>query len=235
MNKQELLYEGKAKRIYQTDETGLLWVQYKDDATAFNGEKKDVLAGKARLNNEISTFIFEALKEKGISSHFVRRLSDTEQLVQQVEIVPLEVVVRNVVAGSMAKRLGLKEGTSLSQPLVEFYYKDDVLGDPLITEDHIALLKAVKTEEVEQLKQMAFSVNKELINLFNRINIRLIDFKLEFGRTAQGSLLLADEISPDTCRLWDKETNERFDKDLFRRNLGNLQQGYQEILTRLTV
>ncbi|GAF13515.1 phosphoribosylaminoimidazole-succinocarboxamide synthase [Bacillus sp. JCM 19046] len=235
MNKQNLLYEGKAKRIYQTDEAGLLWVQYKDDATAFNGEKKDVLVGKARLNNEISTLIFETLKEKGISSHFVRRLSDTEQLVQQVEIVPLEVVVRNVVAGSMAKRLGLKEGKSLNQPLVEFYYKDDALGDPLITEDHIALLNAAKTEEVEQLKQMALSVNGELIELFDRIGVRLVDFKLEFGRTDKGTLLLADEISPDTCRLWDKETNERFDKDLFRRNLGNLQKGYQEILSRLTV
>ncbi|MBM7838974.1 phosphoribosylaminoimidazole-succinocarboxamide synthase [Alkalihalobacillus xiaoxiensis] len=235
MNKQNLLYEGKAKRIYRTDEAGLLWVQYKDDATAFNGEKKDVLVGKARLNNEISTLIFETLKEKGISSHFVRRLSDTEQLVQQVEIVPLEVVVRNVVAGSMAKRLGLKEGKSLNQPLVEFYYKDDALGDPLITEDHIALLNAAKTEEVEQLKQMALSVNGELIELFDRIGVRLVDFKLEFGRTDKGTLLLADEISPDTCRLWDKETNERFDKDLFRRNLGNLQKGYQEILSRLTV
>ncbi|WP_059104461.1 phosphoribosylaminoimidazolesuccinocarboxamide synthase [Shouchella shacheensis] len=233
MEKQALVYEGKAKRIYQTDDENLLWVEYKDDATAFNGEKKDTLEGKARLNNEISSLIFAALHEKGLRTHFVRRLSDNEQLIRQVEIVPLEVVVRNVVAGSMAKRLALKEGTVLPQPIVEFYYKDDALGDPLITEDHIALLEAATPAEVASLKDRALNVNQLLIELFEQIHVNIIDFKLEFGRTPEGELLLADEISPDTCRLWDQDTHERFDKDLFRRNLGNLQTGYQEILSRL--
>ncbi|MEK4564030.1 phosphoribosylaminoimidazolesuccinocarboxamide synthase [Alkalihalobacillus sp. FSL R5-0424] len=233
MEKQQQLYEGKAKRIYQTSEPGVLWVTYKDDATAFNGEKKDTLEGKARLNNEISTLIFTHLNEKGLHSHFIRRLSDTEQLVRQVEIVPLEVVVRNVVAGSMAKRLGIEEGTPLVEPIVEFYYKDDALGDPLITEDHVYLLEAATAEEVESLKIQAKKVNELLVELFAGIGVRLVDFKLEFGRTDEGKLLLADEISPDTCRLWDIKTNQKLDKDLFRRNLGSLQDGYQEILTRL--
>ncbi|MCM3548637.1 phosphoribosylaminoimidazole-succinocarboxamide synthase [Niallia circulans] len=233
MVKGELLYEGKAKRIFRSSEEGELWVEYKDDATAFNGEKKETLAGKARLNNEISSLIFATLAKKGIPSHFIRRLSDTEQLVKQVDIIPLEVVVRNVVAGSMAKRLGIEEGTALKKPLVEFYYKDDALGDPLVTEDHIGILDVAAAEEVAQLKQMAAAVNNELIELFATVGVQLIDFKLEFGRTQAGELLLADEISPDTCRLWDKDTKERFDKDLFRRNLGNLQEGYQEILSRL--
>ncbi|KMJ55348.1 phosphoribosylaminoimidazole-succinocarboxamide synthase [Bacillus sp. LL01] len=233
MQKREQLYEGKAKKIYRTDDENILWISYKDDATAFNGEKKDRLEGKARLNNEISALIFTKLNEQGLESHFVERLSETDQLVKKVEIVPIEVVVRNLVAGSMAKRLGLEEGVELKQPIVEFYYKDDALGDPLITEDHIALLEAATADEVEQLREMAQKVNKLLIELFNNIGVRLVDFKLEFGRAADGELLLADEISPDTCRLWDQKTNERFDKDLFRRNLGNLQAGYQEILTRL--
>ncbi|WP_100406193.1 phosphoribosylaminoimidazolesuccinocarboxamide synthase [Bacillus solitudinis] len=233
MEKRDLLYEGKAKRIYQTEDEQVLWVEYKDDATAFNGEKKDVLTGKSRLNNEISSLIFKCLKDNGLESHFIDRLSETEQLVRKVDIVPLEVVVRNVVAGSMAKRLGLEEGTPLLKPIVEFYFKDDALGDPLVTEDHIFLLEAATKEEVEQLKVRAIKVNELLITMFAGINVKLIDFKLEFGRTVDGDILLADEISPDTCRLWDKDTNERFDKDLFRRNLGSLQDGYQEILTRL--
>ncbi|WP_100371652.1 phosphoribosylaminoimidazolesuccinocarboxamide synthase [Bacillus sp. FJAT-45037] len=233
MEKKEQLYEGKAKKIYRTEDDQLLWISYKDDATAFNGEKKDQLEGKARLNNEISVLIFSYLAEQGIKSHFVKRLSETEQLVKNVEIVSLEVVVRNKVAGSMAKRLGLEEGMDLPRPIVEFYYKDDALGDPLLTEDHIALLQTATTEEISQLKEMSTEVNKHLQQLFKSIGVRLVDFKLEFGRTSDGSLLLADEISPDTCRLWDMETNERFDKDLFRKNLGNLQAGYQEILTRL--
>ncbi|MCM3490444.1 phosphoribosylaminoimidazolesuccinocarboxamide synthase [Alkalihalophilus marmarensis] len=233
MEKRELLYEGKAKKIYRTDNESILWVSYKDDATAFNGEKKAQLEGKARLNNEITSLIFKHLEAEGLETHFVERLSETDQLVRKVDIVPLEVVVRNQVAGSMAKRLGLEEGLKLARPVVEFYYKDDALGDPLITEDHIAILAAATPEEVDQLKSMARKVNEHLQKLFATIDIKLIDFKLEFGRTESGELLLADEISPDTCRLWDMETNERFDKDLFRRNLGNLQAGYQEILTRL--
>ncbi|WP_017729205.1 phosphoribosylaminoimidazolesuccinocarboxamide synthase [Halalkalibacterium ligniniphilum] len=233
MEKLELLYEGKAKKIYRTDSTDVLWVEYKDSATAFNGEKKDTIAGKARLNNEISTLIFTYLKKAGINSHFIERLSETEQLVQKVTIIPLEVVVRNVVAGSMAKRLGLEEGTPLDKTLVEFYYKDDALGDPLITEDHIELLKAATPEQVATLKEMALKVNEALKQFFENVGVKLIDFKLEFGLTTEGKILLADEISPDTCRLWDAKTGERFDKDLFRRNLGNLQDGYQEILTRI--
>ncbi|MEC2072186.1 phosphoribosylaminoimidazolesuccinocarboxamide synthase [Alkalihalophilus marmarensis] len=233
MEKRELLYEGKAKKIYRTDNESILWVSYKDDATAFNGEKKAQLEGKARLNNEITSLIFKHLEAEGLETHFVERLSETDQLVRKVDIVPLEVVVRNQVAGSMAKRLGLEEGLKLARPVVEFYYKDDALGDPLITEDHIAILRAANPEEVDQLRSMARIVNEHLQKLFATIDIKLIDFKLEFGRTESGELLLADEISPDTCRLWDMETNERFDKDLFRRNLGNLQAGYQEILTRL--
>jgi phosphoribosylaminoimidazole-succinocarboxamide synthase len=168
-----------------------------------------------------------------VDSHFIKRLSETEQLVKKVEIIPLEVVVRNVVAGSMAKRLGIEEGTALAEPIVEFYYKDDALGDPLVTEDHIAILKAASSSDLTILRKKALDVNKHLIQLFDNMNVRLIDFKLEFGRTNTGDILLADEISPDTCRLWDKETNQRFDKDLFRRNLGSLQEGYQEILSRL--
>ncbi|MCL7747623.1 phosphoribosylaminoimidazolesuccinocarboxamide synthase [Halalkalibacter alkaliphilus] len=233
MEKGVLLYEGKAKQIYQTGNTDELWVSYKDDATAFNGEKKETLTGKARLNNEITSLIFSYLNDNGVDSHFIKRLSETEQLVKKVEIIPLEVVVRNVVAGSMAKRLGIEEGTALEQPIVEFYYKDDALGDPLVTEDHIAILNAATSSDLTILKEKALEVNKHLINLFDNMNVRLIDFKLEFGRTSDNEILLADEISPDTCRLWDKDTNQRFDKDLFRRNLGSLQEGYQEILSRL--
>lgn len=233
MEKGALLYEGKAKQIYQTSNQDELWVSYKDEATAFNGEKKETLAGKARLNNEISSLIFASLRENGIESHFVTKLSETEQLVKKVEIIPLEVVARNVVAGSLANRLGMEEGTQLRAPIVEFYYKDDELGDPLVTEDHIAILQVASSADLKVLREKALEVNKRLINLFDGMNIRLVDFKLEFGRTKTGEILLADEISPDTCRLWDKETNERFDKDLFRRNLGSLQAGYQEILSRL--
>ncbi|WP_227938726.1 phosphoribosylaminoimidazolesuccinocarboxamide synthase [Alkalihalobacillus deserti] len=233
MEKGILLYEGKAKQIFETSNENELWISYKDDATAFNGEKKETLAGKARLNNEITSLIFAHLKEKGVESHFLKKLSETEQLVLKVDIIPLEVVVRNVVAGSMAKRLGIEEGTALSEPIVEFYYKDDALGDPLVTEDHIAILEVASDADLAVLREKAKEVNKHLINLFDNLNIRLIDFKLEFGRTTAGDILLADEISPDTCRLWDKDTNQRFDKDLFRRNIGSLQEGYQEILSRL--
>ncbi|BAB04345.1 phosphoribosylaminoimidazolesuccinocarboxamide synthase [Halalkalibacterium halodurans] len=233
MEKHDLLYEGKAKKIYRTDEEGLLWVEYKNSATAFNGEKKASIEGKARLNNEISSLIFSYLKEQGVDSHFVKRLSETEQLIHQVTIIPLEVVVRNVIAGSLAKRIGIEEGTPLEKPLVEFYYKDDDLGDPLVTEDHIAILQAATKEQVDILKVKAIEVNDALTTFFAGIGVKLVDFKLEFGVTADGAILLADEISPDTCRLWDAKTGERFDKDLFRRNLGNLQDGYEQILTRI--
>ncbi|KKI91418.1 phosphoribosylaminoimidazole-succinocarboxamide synthase [Bacillus sp. SA1-12] len=233
MEKLELLYEGKAKRIYKTNEPNILLVSYKDSATAFNGVKKEEITGKGRLNNEISTLIFEKLTANHIENHFVKRLSETEQLVKKVTIIPLEVVVRNVVAGSLSKRIGIEEGTAIKEPLVEFYYKDDDLGDPLITEDHIALLEVATKEQVETLKTLAKQVNEVLKAHFLSCGVRLIDFKLEFGLTEEGTIILADEVSPDTCRLWDIETNEKFDKDVFRRDIGSLTEAYEEILTRL--
>ncbi|WP_158734622.1 phosphoribosylaminoimidazolesuccinocarboxamide synthase [Alteribacillus sp. YIM 98480] len=233
MQKEKLLYEGKAKKLYQTNEKEILWVEYKDDATAFNGEKKEVLHGKGKLNNEISSLLFQKLADTGIHSHFVKKLSATEQLVKQTTIVPLEVVVRNIVAGSLHKRTGIEEGTELNQAIVEFYYKDDDLGDPLINNDHIRILQAAEPEQVNNMKEQALAVNESLKKHFDDCGLLLVDFKLEFGTTADGELLLADEISPDTCRLWDKETREKFDKDLFRFGLGSLQDGYTEILKRL--
>ncbi|MDA7026802.1 phosphoribosylaminoimidazolesuccinocarboxamide synthase [Bacillus sp. CLL-7-23] len=231
--KSELLYEGKAKKIYRTEDDHVLLVEYKDSATAFNGEKKAVITGKGRLNNEISSIIFTRLHEKGINNHFIKRISETEQLIQKVTIIPLEVVVRNIVAGSMSKRLGIPEGTELKQPIIEFYYKDDHLGDPLITEDHIWLLKAAEPNQVENIKSITRQVNQQLQQMFATCGVKLIDFKLEFGLDQAGEILLADEISPDTCRLWDQETNEKLDKDVFRRNLGELTDAYEEIFNRL--
>ncbi|WP_420796994.1 phosphoribosylaminoimidazolesuccinocarboxamide synthase [Alkalihalobacterium alkalinitrilicum] len=228
-----MLYEGKAKRIFETDEKDILWIEYKDEATAFNGEKKDTIIGKGRLNNEITSIIFEKLQEKGIENHWVNRLSETEQLVKKVTIIPLEVVVRNIIAGSLSKRLGIDEGTVMEDPIVEFYYKDDDLGDPLVTEDHIRVLNIATKEQQEIMREKCLQVNEVLKEVFAKINVLLVDFKLEFGMTNDGELLLADEVSPDTCRLWDKDTNQKFDKDVYRRNLGNLQDGYQEILNRL--
>ncbi len=233
MKKNELLYEGKAKKIYLTDDQDVLWVEYKDDATAFNGEKKDKIAGKSRLNNLITSQIFEALKSAGINNHFIEKLSDTEQLVRKVTIIPLEVVVRNVTAGSLANRLGMDEGIQLEAPIIELYYKDDALGDPLINDDHVRLLNIATPEQLQTIRGIALKVNEFLLKFFKEVNVRLVDFKLEFGVTDQGEILLADEISPDTCRLWDVHTNQKFDKDLFRRNLGSLTEGYEEILTRL--
>lgn len=233
MEKGALLYEGKAKRIYETNDPELLWIEYKDSATAFDGKKKAEIEGKGRLNNLISSIIFTKLQERGIDSHFVRQLSETEQLVKKVEIIPLETVVRNYAAGSISKRLRIPEGEKLRRPIVEFYYKDDALGDPLLTEDHIEILDLASQEEVELLKTKALAVNKVLTELFAELGVKLIDFKLEFGRDSQGNVLLADEISPDTCRLWDMETNERLDKDVFRRDLGSLTEAYEALLARL--
>ena len=235
MEKGALLYEGKAKRIYETNDPELLWIEYKDSATAFDGKKKAEIEGKGRLNNLISSIIFTKLQERGIDSHFVRQLSETEQLVKKVEIIPLETVVRNYAAGSISKRLRIPEGEKLRRPIVEFYYKDDALGDPLLTEDHIEILDLASQEEVELLKTKALAVNKVLTELFAELGVKLIDFKLEFGRDSQGNVLLADEISPDTCRLWDMETNEKLDKDVFRRDLGSLTEAYAAILQRLGV
>lgn len=233
MEKGQLLYEGKAKRLYATDEQDILWVEYKDSATAFNGEKKAEIAGKGMLNNKITSLIFERLQGAGIASHFVKQLSDHEQLVRQVAIIPVEVVTRNIVAGSMAKRLGLEEGTVLKRPIVEFYYKDDTLGDPIITEDHIEMLELASTEEVQELREKALKVNEVLIGFFKEVGVDLVDFKIEFGRDPEGRILLADEISPDTCRLWDSKTKEKLDKDVFRRDLGNLTDAYELILAKL--
>ncbi|MBP3039249.1 phosphoribosylaminoimidazolesuccinocarboxamide synthase [Bacillaceae bacterium Marseille-Q3522] len=233
MEKRALVYEGKAKRVYETDDQNTVWIEYKDSATAFNGEKKAEISGKGRLNNEITSLLFTMLQEKGVRSHFIKRLSEKEQLVKRVTIIPLEVVVRNKVAGSLAKRLGLEEGTALATPIVEFFYKNDALGDPLITEDHIQVLQLAAKEEVASLKEKALRVNGELVRFFRDLGIQLIDFKVEFGKDSSGSILLADEISPDTCRLWDIKTNEKLDKDVFRRNLGNLTETYEKLLARL--
>lgn len=233
MKKLELLYEGKAKKIYKTDNHDVLWIEYKDDATAFNGEKKDKIIGKSRLNNLITSIIFQSLLEAGIPNHFFKKLSDTEQLVRKVDIIPLEVVVRNITAGSLSKKLGIEEGIELQTPIIEFYYKNDRLGDPLINEDHIYLLKAATSDQLQLLKLISLRVNKCLIQLFKEIHVKLVDIKLEFGITSDGEVLLADEVSPDTCRLWDTHTNQRFDKDIFRNNLGSLIDGYEEILKRL--
>ena len=233
MNKDQLLYEGKAKKLYATKEAGVLLVEYKDSATAFNGEKKEEIVGKGVLNNRITSLIFGKLHENGIESHFLKRLSDTEQLVKKVDIIPIEVVVRNIAAGSLAKRLGFEEGTPLKRPIVEFYYKDDALGDPFITTEHIDVLDLATPDEVTAIYNSALAVNKVLQSIFEDVHVTLIDFKLEFGRDADGSILLADEISPDTCRLWDAKTKQKLDKDVFRRDLGNLTEVYTIILTRL--
>ncbi|MGJ8731270.1 phosphoribosylaminoimidazolesuccinocarboxamide synthase [Listeria aquatica] len=231
--KDELIYEGKAKKLYKTPEAGVLRVAYKDDATALNGERREIFAGKGRRNNQITSLIFRYLKAKGIDSHFIEEISETEQLVQEVEIIPLEVVVRNVLAGSLAKRLGKSEGELIEQPIVEFYYKEDALNDPFINDDHVLFLEVATNREVEILKQEAKRINAALTELFKKAGVTLVDFKVEFGRTKDGSILLSDEISPDTCRLWDVETNEKLDKDVFRRNIGNLITVYDEILARL--
>lgn len=233
VEKRTLIYEGKAKKVYQTNEENVVWIEYKDSATAFNGEKKASIVGKGRLNNEITSLIFSKLKECGIESHFIKKVSDTEQLVKKVGIIPLETVVRNFSAGSFSKRVGMDEGLVLARPIVEFYYKDDALGDPLLTEDHIESLQLASKEEVDELKESALAVNAVLTDLFTEIGIRLVDFKLEFGRDSEGNIILADEISPDTCRFWDMETNEKLDKDVFRRDLGNLTDAYENILSRL--
>lgn len=229
----ELVYEGKAKRLFKTEEAGVLRVAYKDDATALNGVRKESFAGKGELNNQITSLIFSHLAGAGIESHFIRAISETEQLVKEVSIIPLEVVVRNVMAGSLAKRLGKEEGELIPNAIVEFYYKDDALDDPFINDDHVLYLEVATTSEMDTIRQAARSINKVLQELFNQMNITLIDFKLEFGRDVAGEILLADEISPDTCRLWDKETNQKLDKDVFRRNIGNLTDVYTEVLNRL--
>ena len=231
---EELLYEGKAKKLFITEDPQILRVEYKDDATAFNGKKFDRLIDKGRLNNAITVFFFEHLDTKDIPSHFVRKISETEQLVRRVKIIPLEVVVRNVAAGSLSKRIGWEEGKELPHPIVEFYYKDDDLGDPLLAEEHIRLLELASEAQIEELKKRGLAVNEALKSLMLSKGIRLIDFKLEFGLDQKGEILLADEISPDTCRFWDIESGKILDKDRFRRDLGGVTEAYLEIHQRLT-
>lgn len=235
MKKLEQLYEGKAKKVFATDVENVFIVDYKDDATAFNGLKKGSIAGKGVVNNKMSNFLFQVLETKGVPTHFVEELSDRETAVKKVEIVPLEVIIRNIAAGSFSKRYGVEEGTELAIPTIEFSYKNDDLGDPLINEYHALAMRLATKEEIETIKEYAFKVNEVLKAHFKEIGIILVDFKLEFGRDAgnNGAIILADEISPDTCRLWDAETREKLDKDRFRRDLGNVEEAYQEMFARL--
>ncbi len=233
MEKKEMLYEGKAKQVYATDNDDLVIIHYKDDATAFNNLKHATIGSKGVLNNEITTIIFNKLKEAGIPTHYVETLNDRDQLCRKVSIVPLEVIVRNVIAGSMAKRLGIEEGTPAPNTIFEICYKDDALGDPLINDHHAVALGATTYDELNTIYDLTGRINELLKDIFAKINIRLVDFKIEFGKTSDGEIVLADEISPDTCRLWDRDTNEKLDKDRFRRDLGNVIGAYREIDARL--
>ncbi|HEC1566155.1 phosphoribosylaminoimidazolesuccinocarboxamide synthase [Campylobacter upsaliensis] len=234
MEKKELLYEGKGKKMYQTDDEFLLITEFKDDLTAFNAEKKGNEAGKGALNCKISTELFHLLEKGGITTHLVQTLSENEQLVKKCKIVPIEVIVRNVATGSLTKRLGIKEGTKLPFALVEFCLKDDALGDPFINDEHCLLLNLVKNQaQIEEIKTIARKINAILLDFFDKKNLRLIDFKIELGLDKDDKLILADEISPDSCRFWDKETNEKLDKDRFRQDLGNVKMAYEEVLKRI--
>ena len=228
-----LLYEGKAKRIFTTEQDDVLRVEYKDEVTAGNGAKKDHLEGKGRLNNLITSKIFQYLKDQGLESHFIEQLSDTEQLVKKVEIIPLEVVVRNIAAGSITKRLGFDKGHEFEQPLVEFFYKNDDLNDPLITDDHVKLLNLANDDEIATLKEAALGINEHLKALMAKMDLRIVDYKIEFGRTEDGKIILADEISPDTCRIWALDSDENFDKDVYREDRGSILDVYQAFFTKL--
>ncbi len=232
MNKQELLYEGKAKKVFATDNPDYVIVDYKDDATAFNGQKKGTIIGKGVVNNKMSNHMFQMLEKNGIPTHFVEQLSDRETLVKRVEIVPVEVIVRNIAAGSLSKRLGLPEGTKLNKTVLEYCYKDDELGDPMINIYHIDALGLATREEMQTIAAYAFKINDLLTERLKEMAVSLIDFKLEFGRY-KGQIVLADEISPDTCRFWDVNTGEKLDKDRFRRDLGGVEAAYEEMLRRL--
>lgn len=227
-----MMYEGKAKKVYEASDPDYVVIHYKDDATAFNGQKKGSIMDKGIMNNKITAMIFEMLEKAGIPTHFEKLLSDREQLCKRVEIVPLEVIVRNTAAGSLAKRLGVPEGTVLDCTVLEFCYKNDELGDPILNDYHILSIKLATREEIDLLSNMALKINDILIDYFKKLNIDLIDFKLEFGRF-KGKIVLADEISPDTCRFWDSATHEKLDKDRFRRNLGDVEAAYKEILARI--
>ncbi len=233
MEKVSMLYEGKAKKVFTTDVPDVYIVQYKDDATAFNGQKKGSIEGKGVVNNLMSNAMMRMLEKKGVPTHLVEELSDRETAVKKVEIVPLEVIIRNVAAGSMSKRLGIPEGMVLPQVVLEFSYKNDELGDPLINNYHALAMELATKEEIAEIERLAFIVNEEMVKFFKEVNIKLIDFKIEFGRDVNGKIILADEISPDTCRLWDADTNEKLDKDRFRRDMGGVEDAYQEVFRRL--
>ena len=231
--KKEQLYEGKAKKVFASNDPDVVIVSYKDDATAFNGLKKGTIAGKGAINNRMTNNLMRRLEKKGVPTHFVEELSDRETAVKKVSIVPLEVIIRNISAGSFAKRYGVEEGIVFDHPTIEFSYKNDDLGDPLLNTYHALALKLATEEEIELIKKYAFAVNDLLKGFMKEIGIDLVDFKLEFGKTSDGAIVLADEISPDTCRLWDEKTHEKLDKDRFRRDLGNAEEAYEEVMRRL--
>ena len=234
MTKREQLYEGKAKKVYATENDELLIVSYKDDATAFNGLKKGTIVGKGVINNRMSNLLMQRLEKAGIPTHYVEELNDRETVVKKVSIVPLEVIIRNIAAGSFSKRYGVEEGVVFDAPTIEFSYKNDDLGDPLLNDYHALALKLATKEEIETIKKYAFGVNEQLKAFWAECGVTLVDFKLEFGRLSDGTIVLADEISPDTCRLWDSVTHEKLDKDRFRRDLGGVEDAYSEVMKRLT-
>ncbi len=231
--KKEQLYEGKAKKVYATNDPDIVIVDYKDDATAFNGEKKGTISGKGVVNNRMTNFMFKMLEKEGVPTHLVEEISDRETIVKKVSIVPLEVIVRNVAAGSFSKRMGVEEGKQLLTPILEFSYKNDDLGDPFINDYYALALGLATKEEIDTITKYAFKVNEFMLKFFKGLNIDLIDFKIEFGKTSDGTIILADEISPDTCRFWDSTTHEKLDKDRFRRDMGGVEEAYQEIMKRL--
>ncbi len=233
IEKKEQLYEGKAKKVFATNDPNLVIVDYKDDATAFNGEKKGTIAGKGVINNKMTNFMFKMLEKEGVPTHLVEEISDRETIVKKVSIVPLEVIIRNVAAGSFSKRMGVEEGKQLLCPILEYSYKNDDLGDPFINDYYALALGIATKEELETIAKYAFKVNEFMVKFFKGLNIDLIDFKIEFGKTSDGTIILADEISPDTCRFWDSTTHEKLDKDRFRRDMGGVEEAYQEIMKRL--
>ena len=233
MQKLEQLYEGKAKKVFATDDPDLVIVDYKDDATAFNGLKKGTITGKGVINNKLTNYFMKMLEKEGVPTHFVKELSDRETLVKKVKIVPLEVIVRNVAAGSLSKRLGIPEGKRLASTVLEYSYKNDELGDPMINDWHALAMELATREELDIIASYAFKINKVLVDYFKSIGVDLIDFKIEFGKTSDGKIILADEISPDTCRFWDAKTGEKLDKDRFRRDLGGVEDAYKEMMKRV--
>ena len=233
IEKKEQLYEGKAKKVFATNDPNLVIVDYKDDATAFNGEKKGTISGKGVINNKMTNFMFRMLEKEGVPTHLVEEISDRETIVKKVSIVPLEVIIRNVAAGSFSKRMGVEEGKQLLCPILEFSYKNDDLGDPFINDYYALALGIATKEDIDTISKYAFKVNEFMVKFFKGLNIDLIDFKIEFGKTADGTIILADEISPDTCRFWDSTTHEKLDKDRFRRDMGGVEEAYQEIMKRL--